>query len=112
MKHPNSLLSLARTNRKSATPAERKMWSILKMNKMGVAFRKQHQIGDYIVDFVCLEKKLIIECDGSQHVNSQSDVVRTEFLEKEGYRILRFWNNDILYHIDGVYLKIQEELKK
>ncbi len=81
---------------------------------MGNKFRRQHPIGDYIVDFVNLENKLIIEIDGGQHNQEQTrekDAQRTEWLEGEGYRILRFWNNDVLTNIEGVDLLIRKALE-
>ena len=80
----------------------------------GVKFRRQHPIGGYIVDFVSLHKKLIIEIDGGQHNEEQikdKDEQRTRWLEGEGYRVLRFWNNDVLTNIEGVFMLIQEALK-
>lgn len=80
----------------------------------GVKFRRQHPIGGYIVDFVSLYKKLIIEIDGGQHNEEQikdKDEQRTRWLEGEGYRVLRFWNNDVLTNIEGVFMLVQEALK-
>ncbi len=91
------------------TDAERKVWQVLRGKLTGVSFRRQHQIGRYIVDFVCLEKRLVIECDGSQHTE-EADKERTRFLENEGFRVLRFWNNEILTNIEGVYEVIVKEL--
>jgi len=113
MKQENTLLNLAKSNRKNATEAEKKLWSFLRAKKFGVTFRRQQQIGNYIVDFVCFEKKLIIECDGCQHLDQkENDNERTAFLEQQGYTVLRFWNNEILYHTDGVYLVIENTLKR
>jgi len=69
----------------------------------GLSFRRQHPIGRYIVDFVCLEKHLIIEIDGGQHdIERDKDEVRTKWLVSEGYRVLRFWNNEVLTNLEGV----------
>jgi very-short-patch-repair endonuclease len=85
------------------TDAERKLWSVLRgANLEGAKFRRQQPIGPFIVDFVCLERGLIVEADGGQHCESTRDRRRTAFLESKGYRILRFWNNDILSNIDVV----------
>ena len=76
-----------------------------------LAFKRQHPIGDYIVDFICLEKKLIIEIDGGQHnepSNIKYDKIRTEFLESKGYKVIRFWNNDIDNNIEGLFLEIDK----
>lgn len=105
----HNLLDLARQNRRNLTDAERKMWGILRGRQMGFAFRRQHQIGQYIVDFVCLEKMLVIECDGGQHT-IERDRERTAFLRQKGYKILRFWNNDILGNLEGVYDVIMRAL--
>lgn len=105
---PN-LLSLAKKMRHNPTEAENKMWQILRNNQLGYKIRRQHQIGQYIVDFICLEKKLIIECDGGQH-NETVDKERTLFLENEGFRVIRFWNNEILNNIEGCWEIIQKSL--
>jgi very-short-patch-repair endonuclease len=84
-----------------------------KNNLNGVKFRRQQPIGKYIVDFVCLDKKLIIEIDGGQHNESpviEKDLQRTIWLEKEGYRVIRFWNCDVLSNLNGVLSKIKEFL--
>ena len=106
--HP--LLGLCRYNRKNKTKAEGKLWFALRSNKLGFSFRRQQQIGKYIVDFLCLQKKLIIECDGSQH-NEFVDAERTHFLENEGYTVLRFWNNEVLLNLEACIAQIQEVLK-
>ena len=93
--------------RKEPTPAERKLWAVIRNDQMGVNFRRQHAIGKYIPDFVCLEKKLIIELDGSQHLEQQEyDQERTKYLESLGYKVIRFWNNEVTKNIDGVILAI------
>lgn len=83
------------------------------MRSCGLKFRRQRPIGKYFIDFVCLEKKLIIEIDGSQHneeSNKMVDNVRTNWLENEGYNIIRFWNNEILENINGVADQILEAI--
>ena len=93
--------------RKELTPAERKLWTLIRNDQLGVNFRRQHAIGNYIPDFVCIEKKLIIELDGSHHLEQQEyDAERTKYLESEGYKVIRFWNNDVMNNIDGVILAI------
>jgi len=104
--------TLARNLRRKQTDAERKLWSILRGRQFeNSKFRRQEPIGKYIVDFVSLERELIIELDGGQH-NQQSemekDETRTKWLERKGFRVLRFWNNDVLQNIDGVGSKILE----
>jgi hypothetical protein len=73
-------------------------------------FRRQYPIGHYIVDYICVEAKLIIEADGGQHSENIKDSIRTQFLESEGYKVVRFWNNDIIENMDGVLQKIQQTL--
>ena len=87
--------------RRLATDAERLLWSRLRDRRLGVKFRFQHSLGPFVGDFVFLERKLIVEADGGQH-NPQVDRARTAYLRKRGFRILRFWNHDILRNIDGV----------
>ena len=85
------------------TGAERKLWSVLRNGQLaGAKFRRQQPIGPYIADFVCQEHRLILEADGGQHLDNPRDDRRTSFLASKGYRVLRFWNNDILANIDGV----------
>ena len=98
-----SLLDLAKRNRKNHTDAERRLWSILRSHRLqGWKFKRQEQLGDYIVDFVCFGARLIVEADGSQHAESEADIQRTAWLESQGFRVIRFWNNDILLNPDGV----------
>jgi len=93
--------------RKDLTPAERKLWSVIHNDQLGVNFRRQHAIGNYIPDFVCIEKKLIIELDGSQHLEQEEyDEERTKYLNSLGYKVIRFWNNDVMKNMDGVILAI------
>jgi len=68
----------------------------------GLKFKRQEQLGDYIVDFVCFGARLIVEADGGQHAESATDAVRDQWLQAQGFRVLRFWNNDILGNPDGV----------
>lgn len=95
--------------RLESTPAERKLWAVLRGNKInGVKFRRQHAIGNYIVDFVSIKHKLIIELDGSQHLElAEYDEERTNHLESQGYRVIRFWNNQVENEMDGVIRAIE-----
>ena len=96
-------LRRAQRLRLEMTEAERKLWSVLRNRGIeGAKFRRQQPIGPFIADFVCRERRLIIEADGGQHADRLADASRTAFLESKGYRVLRFWNNDILKNIDGV----------
>ena len=94
----------ARELRKVLTPAEAKLWAYLRGSKLnGAKFRRQHAIGNYVPDFCSIKDKLIIELDGSQHLEQKDyDSERTAFFESKGFRILRFWNNDVMNDIDGV----------
>ena len=108
----NNQIEKSRQLRKNMTPQERKLWYIIKNRQFnGYRFRRQFPLGQYIVDFICREKKIIIEIDGGQHneiKNIQYDNERTEYLISEGYKVLRFWNNDIDKNIGGVYEKLKE----
>lgn len=90
--------------RREPTPAERKLWAYLRGDKLkGVNFRRQHAFGNYIVDFVSVKKKLVIELDGSHHLEHEEyDIERTRYLELQGYKVIRFWNNDVMNDIEGV----------
>jgi very-short-patch-repair endonuclease len=97
----------AKRLRRDHTDAERTLWSILRSSRLeGAKFRRQQPIGPFIVDFVCQQRRLIVEADGGQHSNNDSDRRRTKFLEGKGYLVLRFWNNDVLENIDGVAASI------
>lgn len=92
----------ARKLRKELTPAERKLWAVIRNDQLGVNFRRQHAIGKYIPDFACIKKKLIIELDGSQHIEqAEYDAQRTEFLQSQGYKVIRFWNNEVMNDINA-----------
>jgi very-short-patch-repair endonuclease len=90
--------------RRAQTPAEAKLWSRLRAHQLnGVGFRRQHAIGNYIADFCAPSQKLIIEVDGGQHLEQEEyDAERTAFLVYKGYRVLRFWNNDVMVEIESV----------
>jgi len=97
------LLPLAKRMRREPTDAERRLWSILRAKRLvGWKFKRQQQIDHYIVDFVCFRTRLIIEADGSQHADDHADETRTSYLEQQGFRVIRFWNRDILTNPDGV----------
>ncbi len=100
--------------RKEPTPAEAKLWAYLRAHRFAnVHFRRQHAIGSYIVDFCAPSGKLIIEIDGSQHLNQEEyDTERTVFLQAKGYRVLRFWNSDVINHIEDVIGVVLEEFER
>jgi very-short-patch-repair endonuclease len=106
-----SLTPVARSLRNDPTEAEKHLWHLLRCRQFGFKFRRQAVIGQYIVDFVCYEKKLVIEADGGQHSQNQKDILRDEWLRRQGFTVLRFWNNDVLGNLEGVYQKIEEVLK-
>ena len=104
----------ARSLRNNQTKAEELLWFRLRDSRLDkTKFRRQQPMDNYIVDFICFEKKLVIEVDGGQH-NEEStadiDQVRTDWLEGRGYKVLRFWNNEVLGNLDGVLWKIREAL--
>ena len=93
--------------RKNSTNAERVLWKHLKMKQVkGLKFRRQQPIGAHIVDFVCFQKKLIIEIDGGQHADNISDRKRDKWLIGEGFRIVRFWNQEVLINTKEVLEEI------
>jgi very-short-patch-repair endonuclease len=101
----------ARLLRQDSTNVERKLWYRLRSRSINRhKFVRQEPIGSYIVDFICLEKRLIVELDGGQHADSQRDKVRDKWLVDHGYRVMRFWNNDVMRNIEGVLEAIATEL--
>ena len=103
-----------RALRKNMTDAENRMWYFLRNRRLeGYKFLRQHKIDNYIVDFICRDKKLIIELDGGQHMqNADYDQKRTEFLIANGYTVLRFWNNEIFCNVSAVLERILCSLKE
>jgi adenine-specific DNA-methyltransferase len=99
-----STIHRARALRSRPTDAEKFLWKHLRLRQLdGYKFRRQRPVGPYIVDFVCLEKKLVIEVDGGQHAENQvADCRRDAWLRSQGYEVLRFWNDEVLKKIDGV----------
>ena len=104
---------LQRRLRKSMTDAERRLWQALQRRQMsGFRFRRQHPFGDYIIDFVCLSAMLAVEVDGGQHGESKiEDAARTEFLQRAGLCVLRFWNNEVLRDTEAVTETIWKALQ-
>jgi very-short-patch-repair endonuclease len=92
----------ARNLRLRATRAELKLWNRLRSHALGHKFVRQFPIGPYVVDFTCRERRLVIEVDGGQHADNARDALRDRWLRDRGYRILRFWNNEVLANADGV----------
>jgi very-short-patch-repair endonuclease len=99
---------------RNMTPAEAKLWARLRAHRTkDIHFRNQHAIGNYVVDFCAPRRKLIIELDGSQHLEHEEyDIERTAFLESKDYRVLRFWNSDVMNDIEGVLRAIDLALEE
>jgi len=105
------LSEVAKKLRKNQTGAEKELWSELRREQLkGIKFRRQQPIGGYIVDFVTFELNLVIEVDGGQHHENKEDEVRDEWLEDEGFTVLRFWNNEVLDNIKGVLKEIRGKI--
>ena len=101
----------ARDLRNNATDAERLLWHQLSSKKVaGTRFNRQVPVGPFICDFLCRKRRLIVELDGGQHAENAKDVHRTAFLEQQGYRVIRFWNNDVLCNVEGVLQTILQTL--
>ena len=102
----------ARNLRKNSTDAEKHLWYNLRANRLGFKFKRQVPMGTYIVDFVCLEKHLIIELDGGQHLDNQVyDLKRTDWLQLQGFKVIRFWNHDVLQQTTSVLEVILQALR-
>ena len=103
----------AKGMRTNATDAERKLWNMLRGGRMdGLKFKRQVPIDGYILDFVCFEVRLIIEADGGQHSDSLHDAERDRHFAEQGFRTLRFWNNEVLTNPDGVWLAVEQAVKR
>jgi very-short-patch-repair endonuclease len=105
------LHEFAKENKQHATEAEQLLWHFIRGSQLGVKFNRQHIIGKYIADFVCLDKKLIIEVDGAYHSQEKQqlwDEYRDDFLKSNSYKILRFTNNEVLFNMDSVLDKIRK----
>ncbi len=100
---PAVTTEFARDLRRTSSDAEIRLWAHLRARRLaGYRFRRQHPIGPFIVDFACTEQRLVVEADGSPHSENAADERRTQWLESQGWRVLRFWNNDILANTEGV----------
>jgi very-short-patch-repair endonuclease len=100
-------IELARSARKYPTDAERRLWSRLRRNSIGWHFRRQHPVPPFVLDFACPALAIAVEADGGQHNEPGRDIARDGFLERQGWMMLRFWNNEILANTDGVIAVIQ-----
>jgi very-short-patch-repair endonuclease len=105
------MIRIARRLRVNQTDAETVLWNRIRNRQIdGNKFVRQEPRGGYVCDFVCREKLLIVEVDGGQHSESPADGIRDRRLAEDGYRVLRFWNNDVLANLEGVLATIQTEL--
>lgn len=109
-------IARARKLRADMTEPEKKLWEALRRKHIGgLRFRRQYPLGPYFADFVCLPARLVVEVDGSQHANTKQsahDLRRTEWLQGENFRVLRFWNVDVLQNLDGVLEVIDAAIRK
>ena len=104
---------LQRKLRKASTPAEQRLWLHLRARRLADhKFRRQHPFGDYILDLVCMERRLVVELDGSQHLESTPDKRRDAYLSACGFRILRFWNHEVLNETPRVLEAILQALSE
>lgn len=109
------LKAFAKENRENMTEAENVLWSMIRGNALGQKFRRQYIIGDFIVDFICLEEKLIIEVDGGYHSEPrqiEDDALRQQWLEERGFRVIRFTNEEVEFDSDNVCKQIKRHLKE
>ena len=103
----------AKQMRSKPTEAEHRLWQLLRAKRLaGYKFKRQLPIDDYIVDFACVQKRLIVEADGSQHLENGYDTDRDAYLRSQGFTVLRFWNNDIFTNEDGVLTSILTALER
>jgi len=107
-------LDFAKELRRNQTPEEGRLWQAVKAKRLaGAKFRRQVPIGPYVADFVCVAARLVVELDGSQHGEAvEADAERTRYLESKGYRVLRFWNNEVAGNLDGVLRSIELALRE
>jgi very-short-patch-repair endonuclease len=110
MQHKTQKKFFAKKLRTNMTIAERKICSDIRNKRLGVEVRRQVPIGKYMVDFVCFDKKVIIEIDGGEHSGKENDKTRDTRSRAQGYKVLRSWNNEVLRNIEGVLQKIVEEV--
>jgi len=104
------LTPIAKGLRKRMTDAEGKLWRFLRRKQTGIKFRRQCPIGRYIVDFISFDAGIIIEVDGGQHAESETDKARDKWLTSQGFKVIRFWNTDVLKNIEGVIEVIEKEI--
>ena len=104
-------ITIAKKLRINSTDTEKYLWKYLRGKQLtGFKFRRQHPVGKYIVDFVNLERKIIIEVDGGQHSENKKDKLRDKWLKEKGYEVLRFWDNEVFTNVEGVLEVIREKI--
>ncbi len=104
----------SRALRRASTDAESLLWTVLRARRLGLKWRRQHQIGPWILDLACPEARLAVECDGGGHAQPEDaarDVDRTHWLEKRGWRVVRFWNHEVLHQVEAVLEVIMHEVE-
>jgi very-short-patch-repair endonuclease len=107
-----NLTPLARALRRNMTDAERRLWAHLRGKRPGCKFRRQAAIGPYTADFVCFEKRLVVEVDGGRHLDSARDLERDAWLAQQGFKTLRFWDGDVLRNPEGVLESIRRAVEE
>ncbi len=101
----------ARELRRNPTEAEKRLWRALRSRLPGFKWRRQMPVGPYFADFACFAERLVVELDGGQHADAgEYDATRTRFIGSQGYRVMRFWNNDVMDNVDGVLETIEQAL--
>jgi len=104
-------ITIAKKLRINSTDTEKYLWKYLRGRQFeGIKFRRQHPIGKYVVDFINLEREIIIEVDGGQHLENKKDKLRDRWLKEQGYEVLRFWDNEVLTNVEGVLEVIKEKI--
>ena len=107
-----AMTARARTLRRGMSPVEQRLWHALRGAQLGVSFRRQHPVGPYVLDFYCASAGLAIELDGDEHASrAHRDTLRTQFLSRQGVRVIRFSNRDVLSNLEGVKEMIALELE-
>ena len=113
MRHDRELIRRAQELRRTMTDSERRLWHCLRHREFGFRFRRQVPIGGYIADFACPAARIVIELDGGQHGSDEAearDLIRTSEIQRCGFRVIRFWNHEVIEQLDEVIEKIWNEL--
>jgi len=107
---PAARIERSRELRRTMTREEALLWTLLRRNALGVRFRRQHPIGPYLADFACLRPKLVVEIDGTHHLESDYDIARDAFIRSRGFAVLRFWNEEVWENSYWTIYRIREKL--